>query len=74
MAQISRRPSTANILSKRNNNGSIGRGREMSNLVASEKIQRFRDDFPNLPGFSKYATLRPQSPKVRKFMKIRWKI
>jgi len=29
-----------------------------------EQVKRFRSDFPNLPGFSKFSTLRPQSPKV----------
>ena len=31
---------------------------------ASEQVKRFRSDFPNLPGFSKFSGLRPQSPKV----------
>lgn len=30
----------------------------------SEQIKRFRSEFPNLPGFSRHALLRPQSPKV----------
>ena len=33
--------------------------------VNAEKVKRFRSDFPNLPGFSKFSTLRPHSPKVR---------
>lgn len=32
----------------------------------TEQIKRFRSEFPNLPGFSRHALLRPQSPKVRK--------
>jgi len=32
--------------------------------VNSDKVKRFRSEFPNLPGFSQFSALRPQSPKV----------
>ena len=33
-------------------------------LVESDELKKFRSSFPNLPGFSKHSSFRPQSPKV----------
>ena len=51
--------------SKRPVTASPNHGRKGMNLGRSEQIKRFRSEFPNLPGFSRHAMLRPQSPKVR---------
>ena len=40
-------------------------------LASGEQIKRFRSEFPNLPGFSRHALLRPQSPKVSLFAELK---
>jgi hypothetical protein len=51
--------------SKRPMTASPNNGRRGINPARSEQIKKFRSEFPNLPGFSRHAMLRPQSPKVR---------
>lgn len=60
------RPTTAACSSR----GTLVRGgttnsdRSQSGLGQHLSVNKFRSEFPNLPGFSKFTTLRPNSPKV----------
>ena len=64
----SNRPTTALGCTRSSNSmgrtGSASMNIHVTSQNAHLSANKFRSEFPNLPGFSKFSTLRPQSPKV----------